>query len=73
MENIYSIILGKKMKIYKILTSHSNKWIIEFHKPIIPTIIYWNDLKKGEIRLTSLTFRFWRWWWKIEIFYKKGV
>lgn len=59
------------IKITKILTSHSKKRIIEFKKPLIPTIIYWNDSKKGETRLTSLTFQFWRWWWKIEIFYKK--
>lgn len=56
------------IKITKILTSHSDKWIVEFHKPLIPTIIYWND-SINENYLTSLTFRFWRWWWKIEIFY----
>jgi hypothetical protein len=38
--------------------------------------IYFGDgrfiSKEGYERLTSLKFQFWRWWWKIKIFYTKG-
>lgn len=55
------------MKIEKITTSKSSNGIIEKHKELIPTIVYYND----PAGLLTLNFKWWKWWFKILIFYKK--
>jgi len=51
----------------KIRTDRSKRFIIEDHKPLIPTIIYYHD-PEG---LLTLKFMWWKWWFKLLIFYKK--
>lgn len=56
----------------KIGTEKSNKWIIETHKPLIPTIIFFKTSasdSKGVLKLISPKFTWWKWWWKVLIFY----
>lgn len=56
----------------KISTEKSNKWIIETHKPLIPTIIFFKTSasdSKAVLKLISLKFTWWKWWWKVLIFY----
>ena len=52
------------MKFKRFTQEKSNKHIVEKHKPIIPTVIYWNETI-GNHRLITLKFIFWRWWYKI--------
>lgn len=52
------------MKFKRITQEKSNKHIIEKHKPIIPTVIYWNETI-GNHRIITLKFMFWRWWYKV--------
>lgn len=54
------------MKIKKLSFEKSSKYVIEKHKPIIPTIIYWSGTI-GDRKLIKLKFAFWRWWFNIGI------
>jgi hypothetical protein len=51
-----------KLKIFT--KEKSSRFIVEKHKPIIPTIIYWNE-KIGNHQLITFKFSFWKWWYKI--------
>ena len=54
------------MKIKKLSYEASSKYVIEKHKPIIPTIIYFSD-SIGNYKFISFEFSFWKWWFKIGI------
>ena len=54
------------MKIKILSYDKNSKYVIEKHKPIIPTIIYWRgDI--GNRKLITFKFVFWRWWFRIGI------
>lgn len=52
------------MKFKRFTHEKSNRYVIEKHKPIIPTVIYWNETI-GNHRLITFKFMFWKWWYKI--------
>ena len=52
------------MQIKRIYCQRSNKYIIEKHKPIIPTIIYFRSSGDSLFGI-SLKFAFWKWWFMI--------
>ena len=54
------------MKIKTLNYDKNSKYVIEKHKPIIPTIIYFSD-SIGNYKIISFKFAFWRWWFKINI------
>lgn len=55
------------MKYKRFVFEKSNKYIIEEHKPIIPTIIFWSK-NVGTHSLTTFKFTFWKWWFKIGFY-----
>ena len=54
------------MKIKRFTYEKSNRHIFEKHKPILPTIIYWNE-SIGNHRLITFRFIFWKWWVKLGL------
>jgi len=57
------------MKLRKITFNYSSKYIIEKHKPLIPTVIHFHQ-SIGVPTMITFKFAFWRWWIKlILIFY----
>lgn len=52
-----------KFKIKRVRFEKSNRYITESNKPVLPTIIYWNE-SIGNHRLITLKFVFWKWWVK---------
>ena len=54
------------MKIKTLSYDKNSKYVIEKHKPIIPTIIYFSD-SIGNHKFISFKFALWRWWFKIGI------
>ena len=51
------------MKVKRFEIEKSNWFIVEKHKPIIPTIMFWSE-KSGNHMLVTFKFVFWKWWIK---------
>lgn len=54
------------MKIKKVYREHSLKGLLEEHKPLIPTVIYWHG-NINKYHLIQLKFAWWKYWYKIYI------
>jgi len=59
-----------KYQITKTFTNRSHSIIVESHKPLIPTIIFFRDSSEDS-GLITLKFCWWKWWWQLGVFYKK--
>jgi hypothetical protein len=55
----------KGFKNFVLSFQKSQKYIVETHKPLIPTIIYYD----GDA-VKTFKFMFWRWWFKI-LYYRR--
>ena len=54
--------------IFKVITpSKSEAFIVEKHKTLLPTIIFFNE-KIGNTEIYSFKFSFWRWWYKVGFY-----